>query len=726
MLEYIYIQQNNDWDYEKKYKFGYTSNPLQRIKNSHEQHSHKSKYIALYVINKTDKYSLHYTEYDKIIYQSHLKLLKSKYNNDFPNLQNINKYIVNNGGSREFIFQDGLDIFNKILLEEFPILGLNVKNIDIEKINTEISLFYKNIRQIHNDDITDIEDTTDIAEIVDTYEYNRDAINKINIVGVNKLRPYQEYIIIKMGEELIKNNRCYLVLPTGGGKTIIVYNLFNMLKPKIILIFSPRFIINKQNISNKYLNILNIKYKLATDISDNITEPTIIVSCIQSLNKICENIKKYQIKDIVVWFDEAHWSLENWIYNNDIENNRCFILNDNIHISNRIFSSASPNMNCITEHNKIFGNIISNITCSELINENYLSNIKPYIFNTDKNSPDILQYYLKGFKEHNKKYGFSFHHSQENAKSLFKLHYKFYKEKKTNIKPFLLISQNFKDDSIILEYTYENVNTFENTEYSIAYVVDQYSMGYDFEKIDIVYMSDPKRSYKDIIQSIGRGMRPDKKGEDGKNLNKILHCYMPVYIEAFNKESDYKNIVDVLRYLIYNIGLSFSDIKFINKSVDTRDNAKDCGGYSVVKKYDGCEDISAILLELLKQDHSDKWNTNKITKHLNKYNIHSKIDYDKYRCDNEHLDLPSIDSLFKDLKDFSWYNTYSKESCPYYNRQECINVIKEINDKNYHILCDMYDDEEKIKYINNIDNKIPNTNLWRFYGGAITDFAISY
>ena len=49
MLEYIYIQQNNDWDYEKKYKFGYTSNPLQRIKNSHEQHSHKSKYIALYL-----------------------------------------------------------------------------------------------------------------------------------------------------------------------------------------------------------------------------------------------------------------------------------------------------------------------------------------------------------------------------------------------------------------------------------------------------------------------------------------------------------------------------------------------------------------------------------------------------------------------------------------------------------------------------------------------------
>lgn len=724
MLEYIYIQQNNDWDYEKKYKFGYTSNPLQRIKNSHEQHSHKSKYIALYLIGKTYKYSLQYREYDKIIYQSKLKLLKSTYNNDFPNLINIKKYIVNNGGSLEFIFQDGLDIFEKILFEEFPILGLNVKKIDIESINIEISQFYKNIRQIHNEDATD---TMDIIEVADTFEYNRDVANIINIVEVNKLRSYQEDIINRMYKELIKNNRCYLVLPTGGGKTTIVYNLFNMLKPKVILIFSPRLIINKQNISNKYLNILNIKYKLASDISDNITEPTIIISCIQSLNKICDNIKKYQIKDIVVWFDEAHWSIENWIYNNDIDNNnRCFILNDNIHIANRIYSSASPNMNCIIEHNKIFGSIISNITCIELIKENYLCNIRPYIFNTNKNSPDILQYYLKGFKEHNKKYGFSFHHSQENAKSLFKLHYKYYKNGKTNIKPFLLISQSCKDDSIILEYMFEDVNTFENTEYSIAYVVDQYSMGYDFEKIDIVYMSDPKRSYKDIIQSIGRGMRPDKKGEYGKNLNKILHCYMPVYIEAFNKESDYKNIVDVLRYLIYNIGLSFSDIKFINKSVDTRDNAKDCGGYSVVKKYDGCEDISAILLELLKQDHSDKWNTNKITKHLNKYNIHSKIDYDKYRCDNEHLDLPSIDSLFKDLKDFSWYNTYSKESCPYYNRQECINVIKEINDKNYHILCDMYDDEEKIKYINNIDNKIPNTNLWRFYGGAITDFAISY
>lgn len=110
------------------------------------------------------------------------------------------------------------------------------------------------------------------------------------------MRSYQEDIINRMYKELIKNNRCYLVLPTGGGKTTIVYNLFNMLKPKVILIFSPRLIINKQNISNKYLNILNIKYKLASDISDNIIEPTIIISCIQSLNKICDNIKSIKLK----------------------------------------------------------------------------------------------------------------------------------------------------------------------------------------------------------------------------------------------------------------------------------------------------------------------------------------------------------------------------------------------------------------------------------------------
>ena len=67
MEEYIYISTNNDWNYEKKFKYGYTKNPLQRITNNHEAHSYLSTYIYVYKINITDNYKLTYTEFDKII-----------------------------------------------------------------------------------------------------------------------------------------------------------------------------------------------------------------------------------------------------------------------------------------------------------------------------------------------------------------------------------------------------------------------------------------------------------------------------------------------------------------------------------------------------------------------------------------------------------------------------------------------------------------------------------
>ena len=68
-MNYLYIQTNIDWNYENKFKYGYTENPKNRIKS--EQHSHKSSYIALYECIKTDKYFYEYKEYDKIISRLH-------------------------------------------------------------------------------------------------------------------------------------------------------------------------------------------------------------------------------------------------------------------------------------------------------------------------------------------------------------------------------------------------------------------------------------------------------------------------------------------------------------------------------------------------------------------------------------------------------------------------------------------------------------------------------
>ena len=65
----------------------------------------------------------------------------------------------------------------------------------------------------------------------------------------------------------IKNNRALCVAPTGFGKTILVYQLINKKKYGIIIIFTPRRILNGQSSSNKYTKKLDNKYNNDTRIS---------------------------------------------------------------------------------------------------------------------------------------------------------------------------------------------------------------------------------------------------------------------------------------------------------------------------------------------------------------------------------------------------------------------------------------------------------------------------
>lgn len=730
MKEYIYILSNKDWQYENKYKFGYTKNPIQRLKNSHEQHSYLSMYFSLYSITKTEQYTLKYTEYDKIIYTDFkFEKYKKRYKYPFNNLLSILKHLVKDGGSLEFIYKEGLEVFEKIILEDFNILGLIATKIDVHDINLEIKEYYDSITEdtIDDDDNSSSSDSDDSEQEEECYE-NMFKLNEYNIgcdcpqsLPYNIiLREYQQELIDKIILYINDKKKCYLELPTGGGKSVIVYNVFNIIKPKIIIIFSPRKIVNLQNVSNKYLNILNDNYKVIHDITKKITENTIIVACIQSCNKIYDNIIKYNICDIFIWFDEAHWSLEGWIIDN-ADKCKAFFLNDNKHICWRLFTSASPDENIIKEHKQIYGELINDVSVKQLIDDKYLCNINPYIFSTKKDDPDILEYNLKNFQDNHKKYGMSFHNNRDNAYELFIKHYLYFKNNKTTICPFLLISNynELKLNDIVLNYNYKSIKTFEKTEYSIGYVVAQYSMGYDFNSIDTIFLSDPKLSHKDIIQTIGRGMRPDMLGDEGTNLNKVLHVYLPTYLEdAYDSKNEYSKIIEVLKYFVNHIELTFEDIKF-NKKTPKKDkdiNDKDAQACDI---YKGSEEVKAKLLNIIRTENKALWNTKRIVKHLSMYNIHNSQDYKKYSDKYIHLGLPEFSSLFTEFKDFAWFNTYKDGECPYYNRNDCIKVIKNIDTDEYY---DMDDDNDKIEYLNKYDNRIPNTNLWRFYGGNRGDY----
>ena len=733
MTDFIYIIENHDWNYEKKNKFGYVfgnvDNLVNRINDAIEQHSERSLYVRIYQIKKTSNYKLQYKEIDKIfsiIVPNNLKIkdLEDRYSNKFPLLYKIQSYIVKSKTklTNEFIYKNGLDLLDKIIKEYFPIIGLNLIKIfsstEINSINQQSKLRYQQCINIKK---------------------------HICLKSIWHPRNYQQIAKTYILEVLRQFFRIYLELATGGGKSFIIYSVLSVLKPDTIIIFSPRKIINEQNSSDKYLSILDNQY-LAYNCSKNESFRTfkkkcqnekkkmIIVACPQmGYKKVYEIIKTHKLTNIFIWFDEAHHTVENWINKLDIKQIKYF-MKDNNQIKYRIFTSASPDKNQVTRYREIFGELYSPIKVKQLIDLKWLCPIVPYIFRLKLDDISINKYNLTHFNKYECTYGFSFHKWCPNAFNLFCQHYKSYINKHTHIKPFLLIGSKFKHELfeyIHLEYNYRCEQEFKNHPHSIAYIVQQYSMGYDFKKIDYIIFSDHKTSYKDIIQCIGRGTRPDNLDENGTNLDKKLKIMLPVYIDK-DSETKFERIANVLRYLIYDINLKFDDIN-IKKTEPKKcscdkgicNNNCICEGncsqhcnclcdktHTHNNKYDGELDMKAMMLDLLKDGKYSQWKYKDFISLLMRQNIHNKKDYNKYLEERPELNLPNVP--YKCFKHFTWEQTY--KISPYYSKEECIKKIKDIKKKiRFNKI------KKKTKYLHNVDNKIPDCCLYRFYGGINND-----
>lgn len=527
-------------------------------------------------------------------------------------------------------------------------------------------------------------------------------------------REYQRDIINSGLDKLNEIGKFYLELATGAGKTYIVFNILKMIMPNTIVIFTPRKNINQQNISKKYLSILDNNYNI---FDNNSGKPfnriykkskNIIVACIQSYDKIYEYLTRYNIADVFIWFDEAHWMVENWT---NVKNHEKTIIQyflKSSSIKHRIFTSASPNHDLIKRNETIFGQLYSPIKVKQLIKDKWLCPILPHIFETKSKNANVIQYCLEHFIKFQKSWGFSFHNNCINAGALFRIHYELYKNKSTSIKPFIDVSNSKELDlsDIRLDYEYTDIKVFENTKNSMAYVVQKYSMGYDFEKIDYLTFCDPKSSYKDIIQCIGRGTRPDKLGENGTNLEKKLHIMLPIYMDQNEiDKSPYETISKVLRYLIYDIELDpLEDIDFCGTN--------NSGGAVVGTDYRGGDDTRAILLDLLKDGKYSSIKKPDLIKMLKDKNVHDNSSYYRLKENRPDLELPELFSAFPD---FRFEETY--DNSPYYSKQECIEKIKNIMESN-----DIDGDDEDIDYYNEIDPKIPDQALFYFYGGCSNDY----
>jgi superfamily II DNA or RNA helicase len=532
-------------------------------------------------------------------------------------------------------------------------------------------------------------------------------------------RQYQTDII-KLGlDKLNELGKFYLELATGAGKTYIVFNILKNINPDIIFCLSPRLKINSQNISKKYKSILGDEYEtfnLSHDknFDEFIRKPgkKIIAGCITNHRRVYDIINEYNIDNSCIWFDEAHWGIEGWIDKglNEVQD---FLLNSD-NIKYRIYTSASPNVEKVENNERIFGELFKEITVKQLIELKYLCNIKPFIFEVQEYNVNYCKTILEDFKNYNRTWGLSFHTSCINAFNMFLKHYKDYKNQDTLIKPYLLVgeSKEIKSDrrtgNIDLDYNYECFKSYERSENSIAYVVKKCDMGYDFENIDYISLTDKKMSYSDLIQCIGRGLRSDKNGDNGKNKDKELYLMIPNYIDEDNSDN-FDNIINVIQFLQNDIGLEWEDIPYEESNSGSSRSANGS------EDYDGEKVVKSKLMDAMRL-RTVEWTTKKLVVYCKNNNIHSNEEYRYFKEKHISLNLPV------DLpNDFNWCKTYRKHN--YYSKDECIEKIKDIMEVQEDLEL-MEDHEDLLEILNNIDKKIPNNCLWSFYGGNQSEYLV--
>ena len=523
-------------------------------------------------------------------------------------------------------------------------------------------------------------------------------------------RAYQTVIINNAIEQLALYGKTYIELATGAGKTYLFYRIVEKLSPNVIVAFSSRVNINEQNVNKKYLSLLSREYAVFDcskmddyDTFSRENEYHIIVACIQSCDKVYNMLRGGDLDNVCIWFDEAHYGVEKWV--DDTSEAKQFLLKDE-RISNRIFTSASPDTKYVESHPDVFGKLYKPIKVSRLIELGWLCGITPYIFGTDTNSGNINDYNLKHFRDYDASFGFSFHNSRDNAFALFQHHYESYKSGATRIKPFFLVGDDYKHDemtNIALDYDYRSVSIFKQQPNSIAYICDMYKMGFDFDELDYLIFSDPKFSWQEIIQCIGRGTRSDKKGEGGINLFKKLKLLLPVFVD--DNETKYDNIVNVLQYLVYDADIMPNSIEM------------DFGSGTGTKtmriendNYDGAEDPKAVILDLVTRKQL-KWKHDEFVSKLQKHDIHTREDYNTFCDEYSHLSLPEHPGRIE-LIGFTWEQTY--QTSPYYSEEECREKIVAIIHSNDDLELDEMDNPGE--HLHEQDSKIPPIDYKGFYG----------
>lgn len=123
---------------------------------------------------------------------------------------------------------------------------------------------------------------------------------------------------------------------------------------------------------------------------------------------------------------------------------------------------------------------------------------------------------------------------------------------------------------------------FSNTSKGILSNAKCLTEGVDIPDVDTVVFSDPRSSFVDIIQAIGRALRIDKQ-----NPEKVANIVIPVFktLEEEDFDEKYMHIYSILQSLKFTDQELSMDIDFINSSLSTNKVPKDGFENTKIKIY---------------------------------------------------------------------------------------------------------------------------------------------
>jgi hypothetical protein len=231
-IGYLYIRINELYQKYNSCKFGITECIINRD-GTYTTCEIKRGYFELVIQIPKDK----------------MKILEKLLQNYFKSL---GLHIIFDGGTEFF----NVDIINLIIpyLEK---TNIKFTVLSDEKINNLIRKQPINKNTLNKINIKELINTlknykhTDLTKIHPVHQ-KRSYHESYNISKFITIRPYQSNIINYCTTKLNEEHKIYIELATGGGKSFITYNLFQNIDAETILIFSPRKIINTQNIKSQY------------------------------------------------------------------------------------------------------------------------------------------------------------------------------------------------------------------------------------------------------------------------------------------------------------------------------------------------------------------------------------------------------------------------------------------------------------------------------------------